>query len=242
MTAGNVAALGETRFLTRLPATYTACGRLIAAAVAHDTWGEGGVLASTQPTTHRPATTDKVSEGEVTLYGTPSRAVVVHASAQDQRRQQRLARDLQASYRTLQRAARTAEQPVSYCRADADAAAAPLRAVPTASHGMAVTGEARPGYGRDRPRAHTPRPIKAMRDSLQTRLGTDTEPMARLEAEAGCVVWLTNVPTAGDLAQSARDILTVYSEHHGTEQNYGLRQDPMIVHSLCRKKPARLEA
>ena len=49
-------------------------------------------------------------EGEVTLYGTPYRAVVVHSSAQDKRRQQRLARDIQASYSTMQTTARTAEQ------------------------------------------------------------------------------------------------------------------------------------
>jgi hypothetical protein len=33
--------------------------------------------------------------------------------------------------------------------------------------------------------------------------------MGRLEAEAGCFVLLTKVPTAGNLAQSAREILTV---------------------------------
>ena len=53
---------------------------------------------------------------------------------------------------------------------------------------------------------------------------------------------LTNVPTAGDLAHSARDILTVYKEQHGTEQNYGFLKDPVIVNSLFLKKPERIEA
>src|SRR5262249_1866808 len=43
-------------FITRLPATYSECGRLIAEAVAHNTWEEVGVLAHTKPTTHRPVT------------------------------------------------------------------------------------------------------------------------------------------------------------------------------------------
>ena len=97
VTADNLAALGDTLFITRLPATSNECGRLIAEAVAHNAWEDVGVLAHTQPTKHRPATAYKASEGEVTLYGTAYRAVVVHASAQDKRRQQRLARDLQTS-------------------------------------------------------------------------------------------------------------------------------------------------
>jgi len=54
-------------------------------------------------------------------------------------------------------------------------------------------------------------------------------------------VLLTNVPTAGDLAHSARDVLTVYKEQHGTEQNYGFLKDPVIVNSLYLKKPERIE-
>ena len=64
-------------------------------------------------------------------------------------------------------------------------------------------------YGRGRPSPHKPRPIKALRYRLKTTISPQTERIARLEEEAGCFVLLTNVPTAGDLAHSARDILTV---------------------------------
>src|ERR671925_1245208 len=122
VTEDNLAALGDTLFITRLPATYSECGRLIAEAVAHNTWEEVGVLAHTKPTKHRSVTSYKAYEGEVTLYGTTYRAVVVHSSAQDKRRQQRLARDIQTSYSTMQTAARAAEHQEYFCRADADAA------------------------------------------------------------------------------------------------------------------------
>ena len=56
VTEDHLAALGDTLFITHLPATYNACGQLIAEAVAHNTWEEVGVLAHTKPTTHRPAT------------------------------------------------------------------------------------------------------------------------------------------------------------------------------------------
>jgi transposase len=81
-----------------------------------------------------------------------------------------------------------------------------------------------------------------MRYRLNITMHPDTERIRRREDEAGCFVLLTNVPTAGDLAHSARDILTVYKEQHGTEQNYGFLKDPVIVNSLFLKKPERIEA
>jgi transposase len=137
---------------------------------------------------------------------------------------------------------RTAEQQEYFCRADAEAAAAKLRAVQTAYHLVDVTVEEQPVYGRGRPSAHTPRPVKAMRYRLQATMKPDPERIRRREEEAGCFVLLTNVPTTGHLAHSARDILTVDKEQHGTEQNYGFLKDPVIVNSLFLKKPERIEA
>lgn len=77
---------------------------------------------------------------------------------------------------------------------------------------------------------------------MQTTVRTQTEPSARLEEEAGGVVLLTHVPTAGALAHRASDILTVSKEQHGTEQNSGCLKDPVMVNSLFLKKPERIEA
>src|ERR687885_1679078 len=110
VTEDNLAALGDTLFITRLPATYNECGRLIAEAVAHNTWEDVGVLAYTKPTKHRPVTSYKVAEASVTLYGQAYRAVVVHSSSQDQRRQKALTRELQASHATLEATVREATQ------------------------------------------------------------------------------------------------------------------------------------
>ncbi len=81
-----------------------------------------------------------------------------------------------------------------------------------------------------------------MRYRLKTTVGIQTERIARLKEEAGCFVLLTNVPTTGDLAHSARDLLTVYKDQHGPEQNYGFLKAPVIVNSLFLKKPERIEA
>ena len=127
VTEDNLTALGDTLFIIRLPATSSECGRVIAEAVAHNQWEEGGVLAQTPPTKHRPGTFYKVAEGEGTLYGKASRAVVVHSSSQDQRRQQHRERELQASAVMLAATIREVTQQEHFCRADAEAAAAKLR-------------------------------------------------------------------------------------------------------------------
>jgi hypothetical protein len=69
VTEDHLAALRDTLCITRLPATSSACGRVIAAAVAHHRWEEVGVRAQTPPTKHRPGTCYKVAEGRVTLDG-----------------------------------------------------------------------------------------------------------------------------------------------------------------------------
>ena len=67
VTEDNLTALRDTWFITRLPATYSECGRVIEEVVARNQWEEVGVLAQTQPTRHRPGTVYKVAEGSVTL-------------------------------------------------------------------------------------------------------------------------------------------------------------------------------
>jgi transposase len=242
VTADNLAALRDTFFITRLPATYSECSRVIAEAVAHNHWEEVGVLAQTPPTKHRPGTFYKVAEGEVTLYGKTYRAVVVHSSSQDQRRQQHLQRDIQASYATLEATVREAIHQEYFCHADAEAAAAKLRALQSAYHGVQVDVEERPQYGPGRPSRTQPRRVKAWRYGLQVTLHERSEVIARKTQETGCFVLLTNVPTVGEMAHTARNVLRAYKEQHGIEQNFGFLKDPLIVNSLFLKKPERIEA
>jgi transposase len=242
VTEDNLTALRDTFFITRLPATYSECGRLIEEAVARNQWEEVGVLAQTPPTKHRPGTFYKVAEGGVTLYGKPYRAVVVHSSSQDQRRQQHLEREIQASSATLETIAREAARQEYFCHADAEAAAAKLRALPSAYHWVEVEVQERPKYGPGRPSSTQPRVVKARRYGVQVTLHARAEVIARKRQEAGCFVLLTNVPTVGEMAHSARAVLQAYKEQHGIEQNYGFLKDPLIVNSLFLKKPERIEA
>jgi hypothetical protein len=214
----------------------------MAEAVAHHHWEEVGVLAQPPPTKHRPGTCDTVAEGSVTFYGQADRAVVVHSSSQDQRRQQHWQRDLQAAYATLGATVPEAAQQEYGCHAAAEAAAAKLRALQSASHGVQVDVEERPQYGPGRPSRTQPRRVKGLRYGLQVPRHERSEVIVRKTQEMGCFVLLTHVPTAGEMAHTARDVLRASKEQQGIEQNCGFLKDPLIVHSLLLKKPERIEA
>jgi hypothetical protein len=97
-----------------------------------------------------------VAEDVVTLYGKTSRAVVVHASHHDRRRQKRLEREVQASSTTLAATVRAAAKQEYCCRAEAEPAAEPLRALQSAYHRVEGVSEERPQYGPGRPSPSTP--------------------------------------------------------------------------------------
>jgi len=90
VTEKNLDAVGANLFVSRLPANYAECGRVIAAAVGVGTWTDLGRLAETAGGTARPCAEYKVFETSVVLYGKTYRAVVVHSSAHDKRRQKKL--------------------------------------------------------------------------------------------------------------------------------------------------------
>ena len=151
VTEDNLAALRDTLCITRFPATYSACARVIGETVARNQWEEVGVLAQTPPTTHRPGTVYKVAEDVVTLYGKTYRAVVVHSRSHAQRRHKRLEREVQEASVTLGATVRAATKQAYCCRADAEAAAEQLRALQSAYQRVDVVVEERPQYGPGRP-------------------------------------------------------------------------------------------
>jgi hypothetical protein len=240
--ADHRAALRDPVCITRFPATDSECGRVIAEAVAPNHWAMVGVLAQTPPPKPRPGTVYKGAESTVTLDGKAYRAVVVHSRSQDQRRQQPLERELQGSDATLEATVREAARQEYVCHADAEAAAAKLRALQSAYHGVEVGGEERPTDGPGRPSLTQPRLGKALRYGLQGILHERSEGIARKTQETGCCVLLTNVPTAGEMAHGAGDVLRASKEQQGSEQNDGFLKDPLIVKRLFLKKPARIAA
>ena len=243
VTEANLEQMGERiRFITRLPATYKECERVILEAVDASHWQEIGRMAETAPTKNRPGASYRVHEGAVCLYGKPYRAVVVHSSAHDQRRQKRLQRRVTASLEAIQKLAKSAQKHRYACRADAEKAANETIAQHSAYHQLDVRIQEYPRYPRGRPKNNAPRTPIALEYGLKIEIIEDREALERARKAAGCFVLLSNVAAQNDGGYSAEKILRTYKEQSAIEKNYGFLKDDQIVNALFLKRPERIEA
>ncbi len=240
VTEKNLAAVGTNHFLTRLPATYKECARVIAAAVAADAWVPLGSLAEHAATTTRPCAEYRACESAVTLYGTTYRAVVVHSSAHDKRRQRKLAKALVDSAASLTAALRKVPD-VYDCEADARSAAARAEKLSDRLH--TVTATVRPVEVRLRGRPPLHRPASThTRYALSWNLAVNTAGVEKERSLAGCFVLLTNVPLHGDGGLDAARLLQTYKGQYGVEQDFVFLKDPLVVNDLFLKTPSRIDA
>jgi len=139
-------------FLSRLPATFNECARVIDQAVAADNWTEVGALAQSPATGKRPAARYRVFETPVTLYGTAYRAIVVHSSAHDKRRHKRIEGLLEQKHSQLAAIVKDSTGGEFFCRADALQAAEQLEAHARGSyHRIHCEVVECPKFGRGRP-------------------------------------------------------------------------------------------
>ncbi len=240
VTEENLARAG--RLITRLPATYNECERVILEAIDADHWTEVGRIAATSPSKHRPGASYRVYEGSVELYAQPYRAVVVHSSAHDKRRQKRLERELAASLKAITTQAKACEHKTLLCRADAEAAANAAMAQPTAYHRLRVSVVERPRYARGRPKRNAVRKPIAIEYGLAAEILEDEPAIERRRKMAGCFVLLTNVAREGADGYDAEQILRTYKEQYAIERNFSFLKDDQIVNALFLKRPERIEA
>jgi transposase len=247
VTEPNLTTMGDTTlFLTRLPANFAEHERVIREAVVQNQWVDYGRLALSRPTPKRPGTTYRGDETTVTLYGQSYRAVVVHSSAHDRRRQKRLERRLAEERNAWTKRLQKEQKTLYFCRADAEAAAEALQSEARHYHDLVVTVEERPRYARGRPRANAPRTLREMRYGLVATLCERDEAITQAKEEAGCFVLITNVPLEGPpgsaVPYDGKTLLEAYKDQHGIERNFGFLKDPVIVNSLFLKRPERIEA
>lgn len=242
ITPANLKQLRDKRFISRLPATYSEHARVIAAGVAAKRWVELGSLAESAPSKNRPLAYYKVSDETVTIDRQDYRAIVVHSSSHDRRRQKRLERQLKASSQQIEALIKTHRNLDYACQADAQAEAERLGRQRSAYHRLEAHVEPRPRYAPGRPKGDGTRTIKAIRYGLQLHCREDQAAIERAREHSGCFVLLTNVAAEGEDAYSAEHILRTYKEQHGIEKNFGFLKDDAIVNALFLKTPERIEA
>lgn len=237
VTRDNLAELGDNRFISRLPATFSVCGQAIQEAVNRNTWSPPQVIQEVAASPTRPAAQYKTYETTVNIDHASYRAVVIHSSAHDKRRQKKVDRLLDTSRKVIGKEIRKL-QTEFFCEADAQRAVDQVRKRKSALH--AVRGEVftyaarKPG----RPPKDKPAPT-VEKYRVDWSIEENQPAVADLIAQAGCFVLLTNVPQ--DELDSL-GVLRTYKGQYGVESDFAFLKDPLIVNDLFLKTPARIDA
>ena len=241
VTQKNLLAIGDSiLFISRLPASYKECLRVIEDAIEKDQWQNLGILSDTKATVKRPAAHYKAYESEVELHGKKYRAVVIHSSAHDKRRQKRIDRELKADRKALEDQCKQIYKKDFFCLTDVQAAQEELSKTKCKYYVLNTQIEQRPRYKRGRPTGGI-KEVKQMRYGLLATITEDETAVSKLRQQAGCFVMLTNVPKDGEEGYDSKEILKAYKDQYGIEQNFGFLKDPVIVNSIFLKRPERIE-
>jgi len=233
----------DVKFLTRLPATYKECARVISDAVAADIWIDFGALNNTPATKKRPAAYYRGYETTVEIDGEPYRAIVVHSSAHDKRRHKRIDRLLQQKRKELEATCKKINSGPFFCRVDAEAAAEKIsRAAANSYHRLQYEVKKETKYPRGRPAKGKARIPTGYEYLLDVKIDVDPDVVCPLRLEAGCFVLICNLSSDQERSQwTAASLLELYKNQSGIEQNFGFLKDPVIVNSIFLKKPTRIE-
>ncbi len=237
VTEENLASMGDLQFISRLPATYSACSQAIDEALDRDQWICIGTMAETETGINRPPAQYKGYETTVLLYDTSYRGVVVHSNSHDKRRKRKISNALDQSLKALEGKLKKV-QVRYFCREDAEVAATALRELSSPLHALVVTVKGIEVRRRGRPPKDGPVPTE-LRYDLDWEIRQKDEKVQRLWEQAGCFVMLTNVPI-GSL--DAPSVLRTYKGQYGIESDFSFLKDPLVVNDLFLKTPSRIDA
>jgi transposase len=241
VTRKNLEKIGDDiQFISRLPATYKECSRLIKEAIRKDEWVELGKLSGTVETKNRPAAIYKAREAEAILHGKPYRAVVIHSSAHDKRRQRRIDRELKKEHTALSKKIKELSKQEFFCQADAEKAATELTKAGHVFFEPVTQVFEIPKYKRGRPKKDGSRVLDKMMYGILMKL-IETTAVTELKKETGCFVLVCNVPMDGKTRYDSLDILRAYKDQYGIEQNFGFLKNAPIVNAVFLKKAERIE-
>lgn len=240
VTENNLDLMGDNLFLSRLPATYTECHRVIEEAVLANQWVDLGCLAEIPTKSNRPCASYKAFETSVILYKKKYRALVVYSSSHDKRRQKRLDKSIAKSARSIND--QLAKMPTRFfCEADAKAAAQRVEAHSGNLHMVKATISTREVRKPGRPPADKPAPTNT-RYVVSWELALNTDAVEQEKLLAGCFVLLTNVPKNGECGMDEKKLLLTYKGQYGVESDFAFLKDPIVVNDIFLKKPHRIDA
>ena len=227
-------------FLSRMPANFKECKRVIDEAVKKEIWQEVGILANDEGTIKKPSAYYRAQEGIVDVEGHSYRAITYHSSAYDKRRQKTIENQLKKDRTALEKTIHDSLLPAYKCRGDAESARKQMIKLASKSmHTIETEITETPVFERGRPKKGETRVARAFRYELSTTLHENPEKTKDLRTRAGCFVLLTSLNDKGRWSPS--ELLRLYKEQDGIEKNFGFIKDPAIINAIFLKKTSRIE-
>jgi len=246
----NLKLLGDNPFVTRLPASYKAHDGAIDKALELDQWEEVGALNQTPDSRKRPAASYKICQQKIDLYGRDYRAIVVHSSNHDKRRQKRIERQLEKARQGAEKAIKKGCRDVFACEKDARAALEKIQR-DFAGELWKIGGEIviKEIYASGKVAKGQQRKVRRVDYRLQLEAVENRDRIELFRKRAGCFVLLSNAPKALEPGAAkdrrtwnALQCLQAYKEQHGVENSFSFLKDPLIVNDVFLKKPGRIDA
>jgi len=240
VTEKNLKTIGENLFISRLPANYGECSEAIKKAVSKDEWMEIGILAETKETKNRPSARYKGVETTVELHGMTYRAIVIHSTAHDSRRQKKLVKSLEASEKKIEKELKGLVKDFA-CEVDALRAISIFEKSSTSLHSVNASIISKEVRKRGRPPKGAPSPTRIIYQ-IEWKVEENKQEVDRLNKEAGCFVLITNAPTTGKVSLSTTGVLQTYKGQYGVESDFAFLKDPLVTNDIFLKKPSRIDA
>jgi transposase len=263
----NLELIGDSPFVTRLPASYKVHAEAIETALRADDWEDLGTLNQTPTSTSnkRPAAIYKIAQTPIELYGRSYRAIIVHSTNYDKRRQKKLDKQLEEAQKKAQKAIRIATRNIYSCKKDATAA---LEKLQGQHHGglWEISGKLEPKkiYVGGKVAPGKQRGIKRTDYRLSCEPHKNQELIEHSRARAGCFVLLSNTPGPGEKKKenpstpgqdrereeeksnprtwTAAGCLRAYKQQYGIEANFSFLKEPLIANDVFLKNPGRIDA
>ncbi len=225
--------------ISRLPATYAEEQRVITLSMQHpDKWIEIGSLQDT--VVGKETARYRYQEQCVDLYGKEYRAIVIHSSSHDKRRQKKLERALLLEEQKLNKKIKALEKQKFHCCEDAkNTTEKDISGCNLKYHQTRIEIEEIKSNKRGRPRKGQEPETGKIEYCVKVLLIRDEESIQKLKEQSGCFVLITTVnPNRHD----GKTILQAYKQQNGVEMNFRFLKDPLIVNDTFLKKAERIEA
>ena len=242
VTNGNLKILGalneeeNVAFISRLPENYKECSRVIEEAIHSDAWTFIGRLSTERSRQNRPTALYRGCDLKVTLDGKLYRAVVIHSDFMDKRKKKRIDRELKRDKSELEKMCKEVGKIEFECEQNAQSF---IRTQTEGKyHILQWTVEKKEILKRGRPKKDK-KEINRIYYRLKGSVIPNDKLIEGLREKSGCFILLTNI---GQEKRTPKEILQIYKEQYGVEQNFGFLKDPLIVNDLFLKKPERIEA